>query len=178
MDGTLDRLRETPGDRGLWAELYEELYPKVYYTVFKLSRGNDALAKDLTHEAFLAFYDSRALECVPNVRKATAYVRQTARRLLWDHLQAREIPTEDITISSYLESMWCDSFDAEDELQLRQDVEQLYSTLTEEEREMLVALLRAESVKEIADRLKISYGTAAVRRHRLKKKIFSTVNSL
>jgi RNA polymerase sigma factor (sigma-70 family) len=167
----LDRLRERPENRELWAKLYALLYSPVFYTVFKLSRGNTALARDITQEVFLRFYQRRTFKRTRDLSKATAYLRQAARHLLWDHLHSREIPTEDAKLSRLVEEQWRTAFDMEDELQLQQDIAQLADELSEEERELLSALLRAEPLRAMAKRLNISYSATAVRLHRLRHKI-------
>ncbi len=169
------RLRVAPDDRELWGEFYRHLYSSVYYTAYKLARGDVALAKDVTHDAFLRFFDYGAVRRTPNDRKASAYLRQTARRLLFDRLHPREVTMSDEKLRELAGAEWHQSFDEEDRLQLEDDVKELAGDLSEEEAELLEDLLMGLPLKEMARKREVAYGTVAVRVHRLRQKIIKAI---
>ncbi|MCI0561273.1 MAG: sigma-70 family RNA polymerase sigma factor [Nitrososphaera sp.] len=160
------RLRSNARDQRAWGEFYRKLRPPVYYTAYKLSGGNVAIAEDITQDTFLRFLDYGALSRIPDEAHATAYLRQTARRLLCDRRYGREITT-----SNPEEALEHESYDDEDRYHLLWDLEQLSPELTEADRQLLAWLIEEWTIEEIAAALKISYSAAGVRLHRLKRRL-------
>lgn len=160
------RLRSKPHDQLAWGDLYRKLRPAVYYTAYKLSRGNVAIAEDITQDTFLRFLDYGDLSRIPDEAHATAYLRQTARRLLCDRRYGTEITT-----SNPEEALEYASYDDEDRYHILWDLEQLSPELTDADRQLLAWLIEEWTIEEIAAALNISYSAAGVRLHRLKKRL-------
>jgi RNA polymerase sigma factor (sigma-70 family) len=169
-------LKVHPRDRGLWGEFYRRIRPAVYYTLFKITRGNAGIADDLTHEAFLRFMERADISLFPDETRAIAYLRQMGRNLYRNRLRKERIfnsTTEEASLA-----LASAAYDDEDRQHLRWDLEQLASDLPRAERDVLEALIEGLNIQEIAARERLTYGAAAVRIHRLKKNLFRSINKL
>ena len=173
----IQQLRSRRSDKGLWAALYTKLRPAVYFAAYHRLRGRTALAEDITHDAFLRFIRYANLEAIEDEGHALAYLRQSARHLCWDRLSAeRKTVSLESDEGKQALALWASD---EDERQtLRWDVEKLSMALNASERELLTALIEGIELKEIAEKLNISYGAAVVRAHRLRRKISQSINHL
>jgi len=173
----IQQLRSRRSDKGLWAELYAKLRPAVYFAIYRRLRGRRALAEDVTHDAFLRFIRYANLDALEDEAHALAYLRQSARHLCWDRLRAeRKTVSLESEEGRQARAQWATD---EDELRaLRWDVERLAETLSTPERELLTALIDGTDLREIARRLNISYGAAAVRSFRLRQKLGKEISAL
>ena len=175
MSDLVQQLRERPLERSLWEAFYKSFHPVVYYTAYKLTRGDVEGANDLTQEAFLRFFYYKAYLRTEADENAGAYLRQVTRRLALDFCRskAREALQQHLLIHTPEpeRSQWSECFDTEDTAQLRQDVKSLAGYLSDSDRDLLWRLLRGESLKETAAHLNVTYHAAAVRMHRLRRKI-------
>jgi RNA polymerase sigma factor (sigma-70 family) len=173
----VQQLRSRRSDKDLWAEFYAKLRPAVYFAVYRRLSGRRALAEDVTQDAFLRFIRYANLDTLQDEAHALAYLRQSARHLCWDRLLA-----ERKTISLESEegrqagALWAS--DEEEHRALRWDVDHLGERLSQAERDLLTALLDGASLQEIARSFNISYGAAAVRAHRLRKKLSKQIKYL
>ena len=161
----LARLRNAPDDANLWHEFWKEVHPAVMYTVLRSGAGR-ALAEDIAQETFLRFFQSDLIHKIQN-ESAIPYARQIARNLLldWRRKQARWRP-----LDQEAENVPAPSVDLEpaDEWRHR-DLEQLTPGLNARDRALLELRLAGLDIREIAQRLQITYSSAAVRVHRLIK---------
>lgn len=179
MSDLVQQLRERPNDRSLWEDFYRHFHPQVYYTAYKLTRGDVEGANDVTQTAFLRFFCYKAYLRTAEDKNAGAYLRQVARRLALDlhRSKARESSQQRLLAPAPNHDaeplLWSERFDSEDVSQLQQDVQQLAGYLSEGDRELLWRLLRGESIRQTAQFLNITYQAAAVRMHRLRRKIES-----
>jgi RNA polymerase sigma factor (sigma-70 family) len=149
----------------------------VYFAVYRRLGGRRALAEDVTHDTFLRFIHYINLDTLQDEAHALAYLRQSARRLCWDRLRAEQ---KTISLESdegrQARALWAS--DEEEHRTLQWDVEHLAEGLSASERDLLTGLIDGANLKEIAQRLNISYGAAAVRTHRLRHKLANEINSL
>jgi len=173
----IHRLRSHRSDKGLWAALYSKLRPAVYFAVYRRLRGDRALAEDVTHDAFLRFIRYANLDALDDEAHALAYLRQTARHLCWDRLrhERKVVSLESHEAQEALETWGADEGERN---ALRLDVERLGRDLSPSDQELLTALIEGIDLKQIAERLHISYGAAAARVSRLRDKLLHKINDL
>lgn len=163
-----DELRAAPRDEGVWLRFFRQFYPAVFYTAYKLTRGDTSLAQDIAQEVFLRFLKYDGLKRVNSDATALAYLRQVARNLVFTHKRhsARWVALDEPAIEAVAER----SEYATDEW-LRWDLERLLQELSTEDREIVALTLEGYSMQEIAARLSISYSAAAVRLHRARQRL-------
>lgn len=173
----LPKLRESPQDDKLWAEMYRALRPSVYRTAYGLLRGDVGAAEDVTQNAFMRFLQYADLDSLESDDHLLAYLRQTARHLCWDYRRSKAatISIDSTDIKDTLSA----GPDSEEEMRnLAWDIEQLGKGLSVGERALLKELANETPIAEIAFKLNITYGAAAVRVHRLRENMRIKINDL
>ena len=173
----VQHLARNPKDQEKWLAFFNKLRPAVYHTVYRACRGERELAEDLTQDAFMRFFKYADLRRFENDAHALAYLRQVARNRLGTYL--RRIVSERrvgaIAMDEIRELAVPES--AEDPL-ARADLETLAANLKDADKLLLERLLAGDSVQMIAHKLNLSYGAAAVRVHRLLRKMRLQFNYL
>jgi RNA polymerase sigma factor (sigma-70 family) len=169
------RLAANPKDQGRWTEFFQGLRPAVYYSAYRACRGQRDLAADVTQDAFERFIRYADLERFETDAQALAYLRQTARRLVWDALVQAHV-SEAIDALPDVADPW--AADRAEELELEHDVALLAKGLEGADSQLLAQLVAGASVEQIARKMDLSYGAAAVRVHRLRQKLRIRFNEL
>lgn len=176
ISGLLKDLRERQQDGNVWEKAYRALRPAVYRTAYSLMGGDVAAAEDMTQEAFLRFLQYADLNALESDEHLLAYLRQTVRHLCWDRQKSAVATTSiDTAEAQYALNK---SGDSEEVESLAWDIEQLSGTLPKVERQLLRELIIGSPLPDIARKLDITYGAAAVRVHRLRAKLHRIINGL
>lgn len=173
----IQELAARPHDQGLWLALFETLRPPLYYSIYRACRGERELASDITQDAFERFLKYADLKRFETDVQVLAYLRQTARHLLFSTLaKARAAESSDPALVENLPDPW--AADHAEALEMEHDIALLAQSLGAEDQALLRALLAGESVDGIAKGLNVSYGAAAVRVHRFRNRIKSKFKEL
>lgn len=175
MAELLQQLRENPDDPRLWGAFYARYYSFVYYTAQKLIGDSDS-AKDLTQDTFLRFFTYKAYQRITD-ESACAYLRQTTRRLVFDRMREDARQAAQHHMLQHEQMTWSARFDDEDREHLVQDAQKLANYLSKDDHELLAGLLEGHTLKDMAAFLNVSCETAAVRMHRLKRRIENQLGS-
>jgi RNA polymerase sigma factor (sigma-70 family) len=172
----IHQLAENPKDQTAWLKFFEKLRPGVYYSAYRACRGDRETAADLTQEAFVRFYKYADLNRFKDDVQALAYLRQTAlhqRLTLWAKGEP-ELTSDPVTLENIPDAS---SASASEAMETEHDLEMLAQALNHEERTILARLLRGEPLQVIAKGLNLSYGAAAMRLQRIKRKLIIESNS-
>jgi RNA polymerase sigma factor (sigma-70 family) len=172
----VQHLARNPKDQQKWLALFNKLRPAVYYSVYRACRGERDLAEELTQEVFVRFFKYADLRRFENDDHALAYLRQVARHQLVTYL--RRLSSERLRAISLDEIGELVAPESSEDSSARTDLETLAAYLNPPDRLLLERLMAGDSVRMIADRLNLSYGAAAVRVHRLVRKMRSQFNNL
>lgn len=167
-------LKGSPTNAALWRSFYRAMYPRVVQAAFRLSGGNADLARDATQEAFVRFAEYRSLEQVENDAHAVAFLRQIARRTLFDRLrqEQRKGTLDEVEVSSlHVDAATAAWIAEEAHIERLHDLERLAKTLSPDDRTLLGQLLDGASLDEIAQNQGVAYNTLAVRAHRLRRRL-------
>jgi len=166
----LDLVKRLPNEEQAWTLFFEKMYSRVYALLFALTGGDVESSKDLTQETFLRFITHDAASKVKNDEAAAAYLRAIARNLFRDELR-RSFRNRGVS----LESMTEEELERAMNGQLRSTIDELdfaiWADLRPEERSLLRLTIRGAGISEVAKELGLTYSAAAVRLHRLKKKL-------
>lgn len=164
-----------PHDQQRWLLLYRKFRPAVYYSAYRACRGERELAADMTQEAFERFFKYADLGRFESDRQAIAYLCQIAKHRIVSHLTdldaARSVETAD-EVADPASSRATQVLDA------RHDVQALARDLSPSEQQLLANLLEGAEIAQIAREMRLSYGTAAVRVHRLIRKISNKISKI
>lgn len=165
-------LRESPGEETAWKELYVSWWPYVLAQVARELRGQRWLAEEAAQEVFLRLvrycpFDDLGGDPAAFRAYLRTVCRNTARtclRRIWNRPEiALPVGGEELIESS------------EDlpgsEQEARDLFEKALEDLSPDDRTLIRMLIDGESLPEIAGRLGVSYSAAAVRVHRLRRRI-------
>lgn len=164
------QIKTSPTEGEPWAQWYRATYPKIYYTVYRLSGGDIDLSEELAQEAFVKFLTYRTIDKVRDDEGATAYLRTMARHLYYD--QYRKKKKERTLNETWKITETWEAAASEDELAiLRHDLEVIATQLPEQDRKILTLAIMGESLREIAAKTGLTYSNVGVRLHRLKRRL-------
>jgi RNA polymerase sigma-70 factor, ECF subfamily len=169
-----DLLRAAPRDEGVWLRFFQHFYPAVFYTAYKLTRGDTPLAQDVAQDVFLRFLKYDGLNRVDSDATTLAYLRQMARNLVFTH---RRRSAKWVSLDEHAIEALAEADEPSTDEWLRPDLERLLQALSEEDREIVALTLEGYSIREIAMRLQISYSAAAVRLHRARQRLAANAKS-
>ena len=171
----LTRIIGDPEDREAWAGLYKSLWPFVFAINYRLLRGQQDLAEDLSQEVFLRLQRyapfHRFRDNPQGLKNYIAAVCRNCCRTYMRQVFARnEValgdPDEDCPPRMVRESEFAEQVEV-DEL-LRDILGGLEKT---EDRKLLRLLAEGHSLAEIGEAMELSYTNVGVRVHRLRKKL-------
>ena len=173
---TIESIRHDHENQGAWTAFYTYCRRQIAGMYFVLGiRNNDEL-EELCQEVFYRFLNyspwRRSWETLPAAPKILAYLRVVARNVLYTHFEKRRFPGVSLQELEMDQAHILAARVAEAALgDLMRDLQVLKRDLTEEEQKLLGQLIQGLSLSEIADKLGISYTSAGVRLHRLRKKL-------
>ena len=163
------RVRRSPQSATAWRDWCQFVYPRVYYAIYRMTRGDQERTADLTQEALERFLRYRAVERVTTDPESIAYLVRTAERINLDATRESIVRrrTQDGLRAIAEEHLRVDA----DEVANALDLERLISRLGEPDAQVLRWLRNEKSLGEIAKSLGISYSAAATRVHRAKVRL-------
>lgn len=163
----LRRLKAKPRSQRRWWDFVEAQRPPLYYSVYRMCRGDRELAEDITQEAFARFVHYDAVSKVQTEEAAAAYLRMIARNRYFSHVK-RTSRAQEVQLEALPELVATDDRERRDYLM---DIKSLLGELDSDRRVLLEMALAGEPLSVIAEKLNVSYPTAATRLHRLKAEL-------
>jgi len=170
----LRSLAEDRHDESAWSLLYNRLRPWIFTAVSRQLGGADDRARDVTQEVFLRLARYCPFEKLVDPGAFRSYltvvtrnVTSLARRQLADppELSMGLLDDPDFEPSEPVRTP------IGEVLELRQLLQRALDDLARDDREALSLRMEGYSVQEVATRLGISAGAAAVRLHRIRAKL-------
>jgi RNA polymerase sigma factor (sigma-70 family) len=169
------KLRSSPDDQAAWTEFFRKLYPRVFFMLFRLTRGNRAVAEELAQDAFARFVRYDCLGKVESEESAAAFLRMTARNAYFSHLRQNPAMT---SLDGLEERDEPHGDDDSSRLARGIDFDRAFERLGAEDRRLLTWSFEGYSLAEIAERLGTSYSAAALRVHRLRRRLQENARAL
>jgi len=156
-----------------WQELYEELYndwkPFVASIAYRNVMGDRGRAEDATQECFLRLFRYTDFAVFRSPEEFLAYLAVVARHAARDQLRlSREFPAGLAPQEIFSDPS---AVTSEQARRAREQLEEVLRSLTWGERRLADLLMQGHSDDAIAGALQISYQAAAVRIHRLRKRL-------
>jgi RNA polymerase sigma factor (sigma-70 family) len=173
----LAQLAREPKASQPWEELYEELYndwkPFVASITYRTVMGDRGRAEDATQECFLRLFRYTDFAAFHSSEEFLAYLAVVARHAARDQLRlSREFPAGLAPQEIFSDPA---AVTSEQARRAREQLEDVLQSLTWEERRLADLLMEGHSDDVIANTLQISYQAAAVRIHRLRKRLLREV---
>lgn len=170
LDKILERLAVVPGDNEAWEQLYRKFWPWVFANAFRMLRGDRQLAEDASQDVFIRLLRYCNFENLrePEAFKHYAYIvcrnvtRDYLRRLfhsskqtntMWDETQTEGAPREPNQAILSLQAA------------------EMFELLEERDRLLLKMVVDGFDLREVSEKLGITYGNAAVRLHRIRNRL-------
>jgi RNA polymerase sigma factor (sigma-70 family) len=164
-----DALRALSADRSSeegWAALYRLIYPYVTATLFRALGGRTADTYDLAQEFFIKLVRFCEFGAFPSAQAFLGYIHAICLNLARDFQRRRELPSD----PDRLESVASGAAEHE-QVDARLTLSKVFKELDSEDFALTEYLLKGYNLKEISQITKQTYGSLAVRMHRLKAKL-------
>lgn len=173
IESSLLRLAENRDDEEAWAALYIRFRPFIYAVAYRRADGSQDLAREAVQETFFRLVKYCPFHKLADLGDFRRYLTVVTRNVVTvlrrhepypekrrDHLGTLEVELDEPILTPHGETV-----------ELRQLLQQALRNLPRDERRALALSLDGYSLQEIADRLGISAGNAAVRLHRIRAKL-------
>jgi RNA polymerase sigma factor (sigma-70 family) len=179
LTGVLDRLAVAPSDEDAWRSLYLQLWPFVIGVIHRRLRGNvRGAAEDAAQEVFIRLLRSRPFQNIRNADAFRGYVWKIADNVAKTHLQ--KIRKKDDSERAVAELDGNDRtfgpVEPNEQFVVEEALGAIQGQLEPQDNELLSLLLEGQNLGQVAGRLGVSYSTAGVRLHRLRKKLHNMLN--
>ncbi len=159
------------GDEAAWERLYRLSWPFVRAVVYRRLGGVEGLAEDAAQEVFVRLLRSCPFEDLQSPDAFRGYlwrVSDNVARTYRRRIASRPtVPLTDDAASQIYDA----SANLADEVQLGHLLNDVWSRLSDPERHVLRMLIEGQAIGEIAKKLGVSYGAAAIRIMRLRGKL-------
>ena len=175
VDRTQD-VRRRPDSETAWQDWIRFVYPRVYYTIYRITGGNVPQTEDLTQGAIERFLRYRAMERVKTDHDSVAYLVRTAQRLNLEDVRKQRAQGELQEAIGHIAREGAAG--AEDEVSSALDFKLLISRLAAPDRQLILWLSEGRSVDEVATFLGISYTAAATRIHRARARLKKIIEAV
>jgi RNA polymerase sigma factor (sigma-70 family) len=163
-DLTLKRLKSDPSDADAWATLYKQHWAFVFAVAYRRCRGAREMAEDVAQEVFVRLLHARPFARLQDSSALRGYLfvtaQNTAAKRMSQFLSRNEAPlaeTFDLPDSSSIEE--------------RTVIESARQRLSLVDQQILSLVVSGMGLREIAEKVGLSYANTAVRLHRLRKQL-------
>lgn len=159
----LSRLANKRDDEQAWELLYGTFWPYVLATMYRLLHGQRELAQDASQEIFYRLLRYARFDNLRDPQRFFAYVATMCRNV------AHDVLSETVASVQIEESVGdTATISPEERVRMIRLRDEILEGLDEKGRELAALLIDGYTLREIADRLGISYGNVGVRIHRLR----------
>jgi RNA polymerase sigma-70 factor (ECF subfamily) len=174
LEALVARLASSPADEEALRALYRQTWPFVFAVVYRRLHGAKALAEEASQEVFLRLVRACPFKRLRDPDAFRGYVwrvadnvaRTYARRVLARHAAEVTPPEAEVGAADV------QHFDrVEEELGAEELLRQVMGAIESRDRELLRLVLEGHSLSEIAKATGLTYGNAAVRLHRLRRRL-------
>src|SRR5579885_974263 len=171
LENALKRLSGDRTDTDAWRTLSEDARAAALDAAKRVLPGRADLADDVVQEAFLRIFQYSKFTDLQNADAFLRYLKAVCRNIACDMLKdsSSEAVVEN-TRDGELEARVSEET-PEDVVIAQETLNEFMSQLNETDREMLSLSIDGYDLKEIADRLGLSYSNAGVRLHRLRERL-------
>jgi RNA polymerase sigma factor (sigma-70 family) len=176
LQQTLSRLAESRTDESAWSDLYEKVWPYAFSIVYRKLQGAQSEAEDAGVEVFVRLIQYCPFDRLQEPGAFIAYLSRVTVNICYKYAKdasKREAclvaVSEEIT-----EGQISSSLPPDDRAHLEMAVGKVLNNLPPGDASLFELLLDGFSTSEISTVLDISYENAAVRVHRLRRKLRSS----
>jgi RNA polymerase sigma factor (sigma-70 family) len=175
LKAAIERLAGSPKDEDAWRFLYREMRPFVLAVVYRRLK-NRAAAEDAAQEVFFRVLRARPFEKIREEGAFRGYVWRIALNVANTHLRKAALKDRGehhlFEWGTAQETALTEQLSQEHDLFLMEEALQLVmDDLEPNDRKFLEMLMNGSTLSQAATALDISYSSAGVRFHRLKKKL-------
>jgi RNA polymerase sigma-70 factor (ECF subfamily) len=169
----LARLAVSGADEDAWSELYRKMWPFVFGIVYRRLRGVSGMAEDISQDVFLRLFRARPFARLQDPDSFRAYLARIAQNTTNSYLR-QVLRTHTFEINGEAATQTSEPGLQDDTIERIDTFRSLKEELPSTEKKLFELVLSGLSVSEIAKTLGTSYGAAAVRLYRLRKRLRSS----
>ena len=171
----LAQLASEPNTPAHWERLYDDWKPFVVSITYRAVMGDPTRAEDAAQECFLRLFKYTDFGAFSSPEEFLAYLAVVARHAARDQLRlSREFPAGLAPQEIFTDPS---AVTPEQARRAREQLAEVLRSLSSEERRLADLLMQGHSDGRIADELRISYQAAAVRIHRLRRRLLGELRS-
>jgi RNA polymerase sigma factor (sigma-70 family) len=167
LEQALERLAQSRTDEAAWTALHNSLWPYVFAVAFRELKGAARAAEDVAQETFLRLVRSAPFERLEEPSDMRAYAAAVARNVARDTAR-REAR---LPMAEAVSERGADLLGPLGPQLPEGTLERARTLLEPQDVALLDLLIRGDDIRSVAATLGIRYGTAAVRIHRLRKRL-------
>jgi RNA polymerase sigma factor (sigma-70 family) len=171
LSDILSRLAKSRADMDAWQLLYLQMWPLVVSWNYRLLGGSRQVAEDASQEVFLRLLKYSTFDKLQQPNAFLSYLRTVCRNVSRDCLndlrRRREAGLEQQSIQLWRSSGLPRAEDAE----ITESYGRVLAELNHEDRELIELAVLGYTLHEIAEATGLKYNNAAVRIHRIRKRI-------
>jgi RNA polymerase sigma-70 factor (ECF subfamily) len=174
LSSALRRLAEDRHDEGAWSVLYNRLRPWVFTAASRQLGRADDRARDATQEVFFRLAKYGPFERLTDPDAFRSYLRVVTRNVTsLIHRQSTDHPEVSMGLLGDPEFEPSEPVRTPfgEILELRQLLQGALKDLAPEDRQAVTLRMEGFSIQEVAERLGITPGNAAVRLHRIRARL-------
>lgn len=169
LQRVIDLLARDQRSETAWAELYRLVWPFVVATIFRAQNGRSENIEDIAQDVFIRLIRFGDFSAFATPAAFLGYLHAICQNASRDFLRKKKTLTVESDILERLPSHHVDQGSVDSELTLKK----VFSDLSDEELELAKYLLNGYTLKEIARLTRQTYGSLAVRFHRLRTRLRS-----
>jgi len=170
IEVALRRLAQVRDDEAAWTTLYQRFRPYVYALAYRESGSAQDFAKEATQETFFRLVKYCPFERLTDVKSFRAYLSVVTRNVIAILGKEKNAETQ-MGVLGASELGEPVRTPLGETVELRQLLRRALAALGEEDQRTLSLRLEGYSLQEIAGRLGLSSGNAAVRLHRIRARL-------
>jgi RNA polymerase sigma-70 factor (ECF subfamily) len=173
----LASLAKNRQDDEAWKSLYKGMWPFIWTLVFRRLHGLKEAAEDASQEVFVRLLKSCPFDRLRDPEEFRAYTYTVAVNVSRNYMRLLRVELKNRSVGE-LDSVQSTMDTPEGNAERNDLLREIFGQLDERDQQLLKLLIEGYSLGEIASQLGLSYRNAAVRVHRIRKRLQAHLDAM